>query len=1724
MTSAFLQSELTSLVADSKKRSTDVRAAAEKSLADLKSIVVTSEVQLAADLFRSSHFIDPFVLACQTRHAKLTNSATACLQRLVASRAVPNERLEDVINGFRDAMNASYDTQLKILQTLPALLQLYASEVRGQLLARILEICVNLESSKTNLVSSSARATFEQLVDSVFERARVETQSDKAHAKKSSTASLSNAADDASRIFEDLCSILNGSEPTYLHVDISSSLFLLDTIEKILDGNAPYIRSKPYLIEACRAQLLPGLAALLREKDDFHQIAQSLRICHVILSKLPQLLDDMQDVFGIVLRFLDRDSSMWKRVLALEFFQQLCSNFGLIMRSFDTTQNHNEVFVVKLMATIVRIAAEDPTLIGLGRQSTVPVHSGRDAREDEMASIEAQGIGGGGLASVSSADAGATGISVDFSTIEKRLLEDDESATIPLFPKTYLYALILECISSFCEGLSKFIMPLSVSSKYLESSERAVEEEGEAGAMDQVVPAKVPRRSTPGYKYQRLANPLKMSGLPQLQQVRACSTMIDSCWPAILATCSTFLNAALDSHFYHVLIRSMQKLAQVSGTLELGTPRDALLTSLAKGSVPPNAAAIITLAQASEDDQGDDVSNTNGLKSPAAETSRNQTSAPRQSLNVRHLLCLRALLNLGIALGPTLTQESWFIVIETLQQVETLMSVAGTGRSFTSTIGSKSNTGQQEAQTSLASEMSAVNAATMRMFESTRSYADDSFAAITNALLRMVGDAYSELKSQQREDIVQSPATLASPTIRKRSHNASRSVSGLWTKTKALDVEVTFVLARTKDLARVNLHRFTSTSSTACTWDLIIPRLLNLAKGKDVSRELRLQSASIVDLIAMEVMKLLSHDTLTEDEIDQVQCKSLDVLANQVSPEALGTDSSEKDSSLREELYKRVFEALENILGHSGDSFRSAWDLVFQVLRAGVVPGHQDSEASFDKPEASRIDLTRVTPVAFRCIQLICNDFLQLLDGNYLQRLIELLFSFGAQAHNLNMSLTTTGLLQNVASLLETRAGSIDVLREGFSQLSLGNHKHGQTAPDYLWALTVTQLRQICSDRRVDVRDASVRILLQVLESASEKITPKSFALALDAHLFSVMRNYQEIIAQSDAPDLAYSASLAKLIEGTTNLMSQNIQGLVIDAIFEETWERLLEVLSEVLAQSTTSLRTLIFESLAKLLEALKESSKDPSDLVTATLSLWALYAPSEEAEGETAPNQSVLAAYVNLFVQASATSPGGTSNFAPDLTHAADHAMRSVRCALLTARHPPYTNDARKRTTEQDAAFEALRILGQMLKSTPDRYVAFLLELIHSMLLTPHKELVTSVQTTSLTKKVQKPTYIAVASDCLDLLRRTAEDKTISQAAWTPTQLQSSLQTLSSLINTKYTPLPTNPDAPLWQNATTTTVAILEGTRLIIRSLQTNLTSEETIALNEGVISCLTSIIGPGGLETLSPPPSAEKIAEDESFDISHFQRFQSTSSLLLSSPNTPSEQRKQYILTLFHASLVAKPWFNDFPFASATDTATSPLKSLMTLRSGSVHPPKFPRRSRMPYAALDALFNMLEPQTAGFERPMAIEAAPYLLLRVAHPMKVLLADQSLRGLTPLPMKLQEEMRWVLERCLSSKVDDEAFARAVARSKSVEVSKGDNGNTGKGEEGRGSTGTRIRDGKSHLRILFGLILKTQKGWREMMRLPDGKGWQDDLVGKGIQRALEAWIESVGEGWGVPEF
>lgn len=121
-------------------------------------------------LSQKSSFVNPFIIACGTKNPKFTSIAIVCLQRLIVARALPEAKLDQVLEALVQASSAGLDVQLKILQALPSLLQNYSSELKGDLLVTALNICFILQASKNAIVNNTSAATLQQLVVSVFDK------------------------------------------------------------------------------------------------------------------------------------------------------------------------------------------------------------------------------------------------------------------------------------------------------------------------------------------------------------------------------------------------------------------------------------------------------------------------------------------------------------------------------------------------------------------------------------------------------------------------------------------------------------------------------------------------------------------------------------------------------------------------------------------------------------------------------------------------------------------------------------------------------------------------------------------------------------------------------------------------------------------------------------------------------------------------------------------------------------------------------------------------------------------------------------------------------------------------------------------------------------------------------------------------------------------------------------------------------------------------------------------------------------------------------------------------------------------------------------------------------------------------------------------------------------------------------------------------------------------
>lgn len=966
------------------------------------------------------------------------------MQRLIVAQALPRSKLSQVLEALQQATSAGLDVQLKILQALPSLLQNYSTDVKGDLLVTALTVCFILQSSKNAIVNNTSAATLQQLIVSVFDKVVAEDRSSSEALfvgeapTQNGTVQLKAAALDAFRIFNDLCLLTQSQRPEYLRFSGLPQTFGLELIESVLTNHASIFLVHPEQAHVLQTKVMPFIIQSLSGRLNFATSVRLFRILYTLLRRhLSILPTESGEALRILTYILDQDSALWKRSLCMEVFRGIFAEAGLLRRIFMLYDaNKDEKNVLKdLTATFVRVSTERPVIIGLGHQSTIPVANpyGNMGSSTDQAMLEASGVSGIITGSVGS-EGHNTGISTQWSSMRVPCIDQLDKTEAPSIPESYIYSLTLACITSLSEGLAKFILPLTV------PGESRRKRSGKQGpGLDTLTPGdeeapatptgKLPLERSASFKRNPVpVNPLSLEDHPLQAEVKICAAIIDDCWPAILATCSTFLYAALDSEYYHGLVRAFQRFAHVAGLLQLTVPRDAFLTTLGKAAVPPNVFTAClnsgqprpTTPTPAVETPNSILSNARGLLSVDSLVSQTSAGAdkPRQqsfdvshsTLNTRNLLCLRALLNLGIALGPTLS-DSWRIVLETLQQADFVLFTTGKagGRTPTAARGPDQQA-DSEANSLLAnfsSEIKSVETAASRLFESTIDFPNSAFLEVVNAVCNLL-DRHTEPTSEPASRPQSPPSGGA--TLRTPSGQHRRVLSISTTALTGPNQEDQFALAKLGDIASINLDRLLTYSPVTSGWTPLTSELITTLTSTSMTSAVRIRAAETLVRLVLEAANAVT--SRSEETRGKVQLRLLEAFRDSLLPmQTEDREVSVANHSTDVDIHKIILEGLKSILENCGETLISGWDLAFEIIDSIFISrrfGSDERRGSQSQPEVLMTRSVKLIKSSFSSLQLICSDFLASLPNACFLRLVDTLYKFCSQDDDLNVALTVS--------------------------------------------------------------------------------------------------------------------------------------------------------------------------------------------------------------------------------------------------------------------------------------------------------------------------------------------------------------------------------------------------------------------------------------------------------------------------------------------------------------------------------------------------------------------------------------------------------------------------------------------------------------------------------------------------------------------------------------------
>jgi len=308
------------------------------------------------------------------------------------------------------------------------------------------------------------------------------------------------------------------------------------------------------------------------------------------------------------------------------------------------------------------------------------------------------------------------------------------------------------------------------------------------------------------------------------------------------------------------------------------------------------------------------------------------------SLNTRNLLCLRALLNLGIALGPTL-DTAWVIILGTLQEADLVLfsSTKSTRMPVPIQKAESQGTSDSSLLVNFGTEVKAVETAASRLLESTIDFPNAAFIEVVAALCKL----FNNDRSSGTEVSVPSSPTIS---VRRPSFQSHRRITSMNTAPATQNQEDLFALAKLGDISSINMDRFMTYGPEESGWTIISSELIESSCSPSTATSVRLRAAeTLVRLVLESATVSLS---LADELRGMVQLRLLDTLSQALKP--LQSDDRQTSVSIHSadiDVHKIILEGLKSMLEQCGETFVSGWDIAFSIIGSVFVESLPQGES-----------------------------------------------------------------------------------------------------------------------------------------------------------------------------------------------------------------------------------------------------------------------------------------------------------------------------------------------------------------------------------------------------------------------------------------------------------------------------------------------------------------------------------------------------------------------------------------------------------------------------------------------------------------------------------------------------------------------------------------------------------------------------------------------------------
>ncbi|XP_046890871.1 protein MON2 homolog isoform X2 [Hypomesus transpacificus] len=217
----------------------------------------------------------------------------------------------------------------------------------------------------------------------------------------------------------------------------------------------------------------------------------------------------------------------------------------------------------------------------------------------------------------------------------------------------------------------------------------------------------------------------------------------------------------------------------------------------------------------------------------------------------------------------------------------------------------------------------------------------------------------------------------------------------------------------------------------------------------------------------------------------------------------------ELSNVLHADIRHKQLDSVLQILQSQGDRLGPGWPLILGVI--GAIRNDQGES---------------LIRTAFQCLQLVVTDFLPTMPCTCLQIVVDVASSFGLQNQELNISLTSIGLLWNISDYFFQRGEAItQELEREEATLQKQAQERGEAlnrpfhpAPpfDCLWLCLYARLGELCVDPRPAVRKSAGQTMFSTIAAHGTLLQQPTWHIVVWKVLFNLLDRVRNSSTSAD--------------------------------------------------------------------------------------------------------------------------------------------------------------------------------------------------------------------------------------------------------------------------------------------------------------------------------------------------------------------------------------------------------------------------------------------------------------------------------------------------------------------------------------------------------------------------------------------------------------------------------